>query len=57
MFGIVLNLVGGTETEGIIKLQLEELSLAYEKINPYIASLKLQLSSLSALDLLQVCVN
>ncbi|XP_067947549.1 intermembrane lipid transfer protein Vps13D-like [Watersipora subatra] len=45
--------LGGTETEGIIKLQLEELSLAYEKKNPYIASLKLQLSSLSALDLLQ----
>ena len=50
----ILILAGGQEAQGIVQLQLEELSIAYEKANPHIATVTFQLTSLCALDLLQV---
>ena len=40
---------------GIVEVSLEELSIHLEKTTPYITTVKLELTSLSVLDLLQVC--
>lgn len=39
---------------GIVEVTLEELSVYLEKKTPYITAVKLELTSLSVLDLLQV---
>ena len=48
-------LTGGTDMHGIVEVSLEELSIHLEKTTPYITTVKLELTSLSVLDLLQVC--
>lgn len=46
--------VGGSDVEAIVDLHLDQLSIHYEKTNPHLATVKLQITSLSALDMLQV---
>lgn len=45
---------GGAESEGIVELTLDEFTFKYEKTTAHVANVKLQLASLSVIDLLQV---